>query len=239
MDFDPTQYTVEQVREYVQAHPEDAAAVAAAEAARTDGTEPRKTVLALGPNAEAQTTPTAPPAPQLPPSGGDTPPTAGTEPTGPQGTTTGAGTPTPDPGNLSQQTPPPETPAPPNPDNEVEEELAGYYDRVDKLTPDQRAVLEQALDDGTEWNTMREDPIVRARFGAALSQAESQVTPATGSFQAPQDARGDDGTKAVMGSGPSEGSVYDEDGNTVSVADVRGGATAGGDAQPARGADDE
>lgn len=234
MDFDPTQNTVEQVREYVQAHPEDAAAVAAAEAARTDGTEPRKTVLALGPTAEAQTptvvtTPQAPQEPPLPPSGPDAPPTAGNEPTGAQVPNAGSVVTTPTPPPVPEGTPPQPDPA--------EDELAAYYDRVDKLTADQRLALEAALDDGTAWDTMREDPIVRARFGAALTQAESQVTPATGSFVAPQDARDDDGAKAVQGSGPSEGQVYNEDGDTVSVADVRGEATAGGEAQPARGAD--
>lgn len=234
MDFDPTQHTVEQVREHVQAHPEDAAAVVAAEQARTDGTEPRKTVLALGPNAEAQTptvvtTPVAPQEPPLPPSGPDTPPTAGNEPTGPEAPNAGSVITTP-------SAPPP--PADDGVTDDVADELAAYYDRVDKLTADQRAALEQSLDDGTQWDTMREDAIVRARFGAALTQAEAQVTPQTGTFVAPQDARDDDGAKAVQGLAPSAGQVYDEDGKTVSVADVRGDATGGGEAQPARGVGD-
>lgn len=246
MDFDPTQHTVEKVREYVKAHPEDAAAVVAAEQARTDGTEPRATVLSMAPSVEAQTptvvtTPTAPPAPPLPPAGTDAPPTAGTEPTGAPGTTTGPNTPPPDPGNLNQQTPPAppaandlDGPPPDEVSSEVQAELAGYYDRLDKLNADQRASLELSLDDGTDWSTMGTDPIVRARFGAQLTQAESQITPQTGTFVAPQDDRLKDGGRLVQGLQPSDGKVYDEDGNTVSVAEVRGDATGGGEAQPAR-----
>jgi hypothetical protein len=84
---------------------------------------------------------------------------------------------------------------------------------------------------------MREDAVVRARFGAALTQAESQITPQTGTFVAPQDERDDDGAKGVQGL-PAGGKAYDESGAEVDVADVRGEATGGGTAQPARGAGD-
>lgn len=212
-DFDPTAHTVAEVQAYVAEHPEALADVVAAEAARSDGTEPRKTVLALAPEPQAQT----PTVTSTPPAG-DPPPTAGSEPTGP---TAGGATATTLTGAGDLQGP-------------VADELAGYYDRVDKLTADQRQALEAALDDGTDWPTMQDDAVVRARFGAHLTQAEAQITPSTGTFVAPQDARGDDGARLVQGSGPGEGKAFTEDGKAVAVADVRGGAPEGG-AAPARG----
>lgn len=229
--YNPTEHTVAEVTEYLQAHPDEAAEVIAAEAARADGTEPRKTLLALAPEAPPEqpatppaTPPEAPPAATPPPAGTDAPPTAGSEPTGPTADqpTAGGADATTLTGDGSLQ-------------DGVEAELAAYYERLEKLTADQRSALEAAMDDGTEWNTMREDAVVRARFGAHLTQAEAQVTPSTGTFVAPQDARDDDGAKGLQGSAPSEGQVYDEDGDTVSVDDVRGAATGGGAAQPARG----
>lgn len=226
--YDPTQDTVEGVRKYVAENPGEAAAVVAAEAARTDGTEPRKTVLALAPDQppaqEPTTPPQAPPVAPLPPQGADTPPTAGNEPTGPEGANAGTVVTTPT--------------APPVPADElntdVADELAGYYDRVDKLTVDQRAALEAALDDGTAWDTMRDDAVVRARFGAALTQAESQITPQTGTFATPQDVRGDDGRPLGSNDLPPSGKVFTESGDIVDVADVRGESPEGG-ASPARG----
>lgn len=215
-EYDPTAHTVTDVQAYVADHPDELAEVVAKEAARSDGTEPRKTILALAPDAGTPQTPTVtqtPPAPSA-----DQPPTAGSEPTWP---TAGAAESTTLTGSGDQQ-------------DGAEAELAGYYDRLEALTADQRAALEQRMDDGTDWSTMRDDPVVRARFGAHLTQAEAQVTPQTGTFRAPQDERADDGSRRVQGSAPSQGQAYDEDGNTVNVADVRGEATVG-QVAPARG----
>jgi hypothetical protein len=223
VDYDPTTHTVAEVQAYLAEHPEAAADVVAAEAARSDGTEPRKTVLALAPDASAEQ-PQQPPAATPGPAGTDAPPTAGSEPTGPTGdqpTASGAQATT-----LTGDA---------TPQDATEAELAGYYERLEKLSPDQRSALETAMDDGTDWNTMRDDAVVRARFGAHLTQAESQVTPQTGTFVAPQDERRDDGTNAPRGVQLDSANAYNEDGGTVSVADVRGEPTGGGTAQPARG----
>ncbi len=108
----------------------------------------------------------------------------------------------------------------------VQAELDGYSDRVGALSDDQRRRLESLLDDGTDWDRMQTDADVRSRFGAALSQAERP-------FTAPQDeSRGDEAVP--YGSAPGEGQALNEDGETVSVADVRGDAVAQTVA-PARG----
>lgn len=212
-DFDPTQHTVADVQAYLAEHPDEVDDVVAAEAARSDGTEPRKTVLALAPPPVPEGTP------PLPPAGTDQPPTAGSEPTGP---TAGAADATVLTGSGNQQ-------------DGAEAELAAYYERLERLSPDQRAALEAAMDDGTDWNTMREDAVVRASFGAKLTQAEAQITPQTGTFVAPQDERAEDGSQLPRGVQLDGGMVYSEDGGQVSAYDVRGASVSAGDPSPARG----